>query len=579
MELFDKLPKEDVDLIQEYINWFGGSEEAESYMPRDRMNYFLRFWSETKAPLYKMFGDQFILRKEICFNKDPDILEEEMEEELRYGSSISQSFRNTYSKVIDEKFNDFDIRYELKRFVSDYTMLVKNEYDGAPFCIPGILTIDGKPLQINRGVKAVKMLGKIANALGIKVTRYVCPNCGSHSDIPEPKCPYCYCDQPYEVKDGYETFRQLHSQVLNQKRIRGNLCLSIHPMDYITMSDNNSGWSSCMQWVEERGDYRLGTLEMMNSPYCVVAYIEAKDPMSICHEKIWSNKRWRQLLMITPDILVGNKQYPYFNDDLQGAALTWLRDLANNCNVVSAWDNRRYGPYDNEAIQMRNGRENIVGIRRIRIDLYFDYMYNDIYDNRMAFISRSYTGNSISYNLSGHAICTNCGEIIENDSDGVDPSWTVCRDCCGMWRCSDCGDWQYGDPYYPEDSDYPMCEYCYRNNTTVCEVCGDHVVTTTSLFIEILPDANEEDEYYNWNFVVDVCQNCLYGDDLEELYGPIEHRNDMYGRTRKVVLLKNITDEGIDRGGANFDTREMLKSIRDLNTNKERIEFLRKNYY
>ena len=30
------------------------------------------------------------------------------------------------------------------------------------------------------------------------------------------------------------------------------------------------------------------------------------------------------------EMILGNKQYPFFNDDLQGAAMKWLRDLANN---------------------------------------------------------------------------------------------------------------------------------------------------------------------------------------------------------------------------------------------------------
>ena len=42
------------------------------------------------------------------------------------------------------------------------------------------------------------------------------------------------------------------------------------------MSDNDYGWDSCMGWMNE-GEYRLGTVEMMNSPCIVVAYIDGEE--------------------------------------------------------------------------------------------------------------------------------------------------------------------------------------------------------------------------------------------------------------------------------------------------------------
>ena len=50
--------------------------------------------------------------------------------------------------------------------------------------------------------------------------------------------------------DGCEEFRIKHSQILNQKELVGNINLSIHPMDFWTLSDNDCGWSSCMSWME-----------------------------------------------------------------------------------------------------------------------------------------------------------------------------------------------------------------------------------------------------------------------------------------------------------------------------------------
>lgn len=583
MDIFEKLPQEDVELINSYINYYGGSEESESHMSMAGMRHFLRFWSANKVPFYNMFGGNFILKREVSFDKDPDVMEEDMDNTIRYGDSIIWGFRQHYECRIDSLDLPYEDRYELKRFTHDVSMLVKNEYDGDPVTIPGRLTIDKHPLQINKGAKAIKMLGKICKALGIEYSLYKCPQCGRYENTAyaAEQCPYCCSNATEYVKtDGYETFRRAHSLVLNQKKLRGNLCLSIHPLDYITMSDNDCGWSSCMQWMDEAGDYRLGTIEMMNSAYCVVAYVEAKDSMPICNSgKTWNNKRWRQLLMIVPEMILGNKQYPYASDDLQGAAMKWLRELANNYH--GAPDEEHYGPYEEEALQIRNQRWNPVGTRDYYVNFWFDYMYCDIYDYRMAFIARSVEGNRIEYNLSGPAVCTECGEVIEkNGDDDVEPSWTTCRHCNGMWRCHCCGDWHYGDAYYPADSDYPYCHYCYEQSTERCEICGDRVTHTDAVFIHVLPGNTEEEyETYNWNFTIDLCQSCFDSEDFVRLFGEAQLRPDMYGRHRYVVDIDNVTDEGLSGGEIDNYTREWLKQLRDMESFEDRLALLRKNLY
>jgi predicted Zn-ribbon and HTH transcriptional regulator len=584
MDIFDRLPQEDIELINGYINNYGGGDDDSSYMPLSDMRRFLRFWNTNKAPFYKMFGEQFILKKEICFDKDPDVMEEELDEAIRYGEAIVCRFRNHFESYINGLNIDYDLRYELRRFVSDLDMLIRNEYNGEPLVIPGEVTVDGKPFQINRGAKAIKMLGKICKAVGFSLTMYKCPNCGHYeeTDLYNPNhCPYCFSNATrYEQIDGYEYFRRAHSLVLNQKKLRGNLCLSIHPLDYITMSDNDCGWQSCMQWMEEAGDYRLGTIEMMNSAYCVVAYVEAKDQMYLWNSQVkWNSKRWRQLLMITPEMLLGNKQYPYFSDDLQGAAMKWLRDLANNSECICVENAKRYGPYEIEALQIMNNRYNKVGTREVYVHFWFDYMYCDIYDYRMAFISTN-AKSRIEYNLSGPAVCTNCGDIIYKDSEcDVEPHWTTCRSCNDMWRCTSCGEWHHGDAYYAEDSDEPYCYYCYENELERCEICGDRVTHTEGIYINLLPNADEEHECYNWNFIIDVCQYCMRSSDFKALFGEISVMRDMWGRERNVVCIENITDEGLDYGCLDVNTKNTLKLIRDAKSNEERLSLVKKNLY
>ena len=75
----------------------------------------------------------------------------------------------------------------------------------------------------------------------------------------------------YFAADEWEEIRLAHSQIFNTNKMTGTLCLSIHPLDYATASDNDNGWSSCMSWRDD-GCYRMGTVEMMNSPMVICAY-------------------------------------------------------------------------------------------------------------------------------------------------------------------------------------------------------------------------------------------------------------------------------------------------------------------
>lgn len=582
MDLLTRLPEEDKDLIHRYIAWYGGGDCECDYcvIDRQRMDYFLRYWAPAKVPFYKMFGENFIIKREISFSKSEEDLEEEMDDILRRNAEVPvMTFRRDYLSFIDNYHEmPYELRYHLKRFAGDTTMLVRNVYDGDPFVIPAQFTKDNKPLQVNSGAKVIKMLGKICNALDFSVKMYYCETCGGWDLYRRPGKCHCGCDEPLKEYDGYESFRRAHSLALNQKMVRGNLCLSIHPLDFITMSDNECGWSSCMSWMEEAGDYRLGTIEMMNSESVIIAYIEAKEDMCIANAgDRWNNKRWRQLIVVTPELILGNKQYPYFNDVVQGTALRWIRDLAAGTDF-SDTPHMSYGPYDEESVQINNQNVNVIGNRRVHFNLYMGgYMYNDIYDLRLGFLKRNWDGTDLTIDLSGPAVCTSCGDIIP--SQDVESSWTTCRDCNGMWQCAHCGDWHYGEPYYAEDSERCYCEYCYSHELHECEVCGDRVERINNVFLELIPAEKcpEDLVCYNWTYIIPMCDHCLrHPEDYEITLGELKEVPDMWSRIRTVAQLENVNDEGLSRGDLPDDVFQVLRQIRETKSIEEKIALVRK---
>ena len=83
-----------------------------------------------------------------------------------------------------------------------------------------------------------------------------------------------YFDAPKELMESYDDFRCKHSVITNDKVVNSTLVFSIHPLDFMTMSDNRLNWESCMSWMEN-GCYSLGTVEMMNSNNVICVYLKS----------------------------------------------------------------------------------------------------------------------------------------------------------------------------------------------------------------------------------------------------------------------------------------------------------------
>lgn len=571
MSLFERLPEEDVIQLHRYLDSYG--DEGNGVISSDRMDYFLRFWSENKEPFFRAFGEQFIVKKEIRFIKDSDELADEMYSTLCCGDMVVREFISKYRRVcqnIGDALNNCDITCQMQYFVDNWEMLVDNIYTGPTFTIPANFTKNGRPLVVNHNCKLVKMLGKIADAIGAEMPIYYCSTCGCWYDEPK-EC----CGEVAVKTSGYELFRKAHSQVLNQKQIKGNLCLSIHPLDYLTMSDNDCGWSSCMSWMEEAGDYRLGTIEMMNSNCVVVAYIEAKDPLFVCGAN-WSNKRWRQLYIVTREVILGNRQYPYESDEIQGVAIRWLRELMGQVPG--------YGPYPEETIQLKNGSWNTVHDKCIYFNFYTGYMYNDVYDYRLAYVADQKIEDDAHYSccFSGPAVCTCCGDIIELDT--VDANTVQCRTCDGHWRCDFCGDWHSSyDECYTVDDEYIACDWCYHNELSECGICGEHHRNdcVAHIYLQFVDTENEEiRDGFNYNFYVSICENCLNNpEEYEPLFGKLYDVKDSWGNAQQAFDIRNVTEDGFDVSNLGQRTIRWLKQMQATKSDEERINLIEKIVY
>ena len=141
-----------------------------------------------------------------------------------------------------------------------------------------------------------------------------------------------------ECQIEYSRYRQ---KVANNKK--GKLCLSIHPYDFITISDNNNNWHSCHNLID--GDYRFGNLEYLGDNVTLVAYyISDTDnnqhalPAFEYRDLIWNSKIWRCLIHIDEEqkMVLYNKAYPFQHEVLTSKVqevLTPLLEKAFHCKL------------------------------------------------------------------------------------------------------------------------------------------------------------------------------------------------------------------------------------------------------
>jgi hypothetical protein len=468
MSIINALTTEELRMFEEYRDAYANSNcngaDAETILN-------LGWAPQKERYLYSLLGNSLISQQEITY--------ELSEERLLDGIYKLFSNPNSATSEFVREFNVWRAENEKTlmetgcewyiNFLFSPPVLAQNVYNGVTFYVN---CPNGKIVKVQQGCRPIKTLLKILNMWG---------------------------GLPHQ-----DAFREEVSVVLTQRRLRGTLSLSIHPLDYLTMSDNNNDWSSCMSWQED-GCYRAGTVEMMNSEAVVVAYL-SNSTMRMPGGYTWNSKMWRQLFVVSPKGIFGVKAYPYQNEHLTDAALHALANLAEE-NL--GWQ------FDKETIAFSHGDwfdyAHAPGEETHPYCLTFrtNTMYNDFGTiTHRGIIASDWNGNvdengdpkKFIFNYSGPRQCMSCGTIGACFNDTVD---LCCEDCDGTHYCDRCGDRIYDDTMYEVDGDL-LCEYCFDSYATYDILDELDHYTDNMERVYILPRDFTEDElnamsgYNNW---------------------------------------------------------------------------------
>lgn len=472
MTPYEALTAQDKEYITEYIETWGGVNSPIKL--KAPLDYILREWNKSKQTLFNIFGEKLMLEKEIQVEEGYNKKVREVNEYL-YSTNPGITFITNLRRLFESNTtyfeNTYATRHAIYNLTQAYQLFTNRVVKGFTY-----QNKDGKIVKVPEGAKVMKVLQKMAKEF----------------DLPD-----------------FEIFRNHISRITEVRKSKIKFTLSIHPLDYMTMSDNANCWESCMNWTQGPGSYRAGTIEMMNSPLVVVAYITTKPYYPTNTSIEWTSKSWRELIIVHPNAICSVKSYPYYNIAFDKALVNWLADLVEE---KTEWRYNRKLPQESlenssyiEAWQDKEDEEN-----RFILDFATNAMYND-FGNTENYAIFSVNPPDNKYNMftinySGLMTCMCCGG---SDYWGDDTETVVCEECDPPEYCYCCGERINANNAIEVDGEL-VCEDCYHDLPR-CMCCEDAHFEDNFIPVFVGHIDNQTinvdyDEHY-------ICSDCLTNEE------------------------------------------------------------------
>ena len=265
----EMLSQVDVEGLEKLILHLSNLNEDLRIDIREHLNN----WAKNKSHLYLAFGKKLKLEKEI---------------------ELDFSGNSTYVKSLISKFYQEITQAKVKRFLKSCSNaeVVMN-------CLNRNVSFEN--LKFRAGDKISKCIGKILDLYDIT---------------------------PAEKDSVLIKF----SMLIQSVKVKGSAVLSIDPVDYITMSENNSNWESCHSMS---GCFRTGPFAYLQDSSTTISYVKPKDDCVFTYGDgktlTYSNKNWRQIVLFSKELKYATqlRQYPYTSQANQSTVASIVMDVLN----------------------------------------------------------------------------------------------------------------------------------------------------------------------------------------------------------------------------------------------------------
>ena len=287
----EMLSQVDVEGLEKLILHLSNLNENSRIDIREHLNN----WAKNKSHLYLVFGKKLKLEKEI---------------------ELDFSGNSTYVKCLISNFYQEITQAKVKRFLKSCsnTEIIMN-------CLNRNTSFEN--VKFRAGDKISKCIGKILDLYDIA---------------------------PAEKDSVLIKF----SMLIQGVKAKGSAVLSIDPVDYITMSENNSNWESCHSMS---GCFKTGPFAYLQDGSTTISYVKPKDDCVFTYGDgktlTYSNKNWRQIVLFSKELKYATqlRQYPYISQANQSTVANIVMDVLNaksgldyQIHPIEVYDMPRYFP-------------------------------------------------------------------------------------------------------------------------------------------------------------------------------------------------------------------------------------------
>jgi hypothetical protein len=320
-------------------------------------------------------------------------------------------------------------------------------------------------------------------------------------------------------KELLELFQNLASQVIQEDRVEGTLCFSVHPLDFLTTSVNTYNWRSCHALD---GEFRAGNLSYMLDSTTIVCYIKGANEAQLPFfpsDVVWNSKKWRVLLYLSENwnMIFASKQYPFTTMGGLDIVLPYFCQ-ALKLRGFSEWKSqyvlhvpdKNGGRTEHMFMPYIALRGELYKIDQIIQDGEHALQFNDLlcsstYKEPYFAVRDDFYWWSASDALPkftiGRAVpCLCCGEKHIQDS-----SMMACRDCVERFDlyyneedcpiCDCCGAHIFDNDWMEVEGQI-LCLNCIENETFVCEACDNYFFNERKVY------DRKTDSY--------ICEHCYH---------------------------------------------------------------------
>ena len=297
------------------------------------------------------------------------------------------------------------------------------------------------------------------------------------------------------------------SMIIQEDKIEGTLCLSVHPLDFLSTSENTHNWRSCHALD---GEYRSGNLSHMIDHSTFICYLKSSKDEKLPNfppDVPWNSKKWRVLFYMSDrwDMIFAGRQYPFCTE----TGLDFVKNKVfprANLGDFSSWIDKKYCGFKDKDVYSNFSHsyvpvvDGLVPLNELVINEPGSLQFNDVlssscYDALYAYKKVECFGGYkyapmhkfTRFHIGGKCNCTRCGKYpIEitssfmcNDceleyGDSEDDMFAYCP-CCGSRYYYDDGVWVEGD-------EECVCPSCADRETTICDCCGTRHYTSAMVY-------------------------------------------------------------------------------------------------